>query len=86
MAITKKNTRFNDSSFFESPEFITSETPYYAVEEDTADPGRIALKFGFLHSQWPLIMAFNSITDPLTELVPGARLIIPSIGDVRNLK
>ena len=86
MAVTKENTRVNNSSFFETPKLTSVEEKYILVEEDTADPGRIALKLGFTHDQWSLVLAFNRIIDPFVDLVPGLEIIVPSVLDVRNLR
>ena len=84
--ITKENLRVTTSSYFKTPDIFSEYNRYMITEEDAYDPSRIALKMGFSHNQWPLLLAFNSITDPLLELQVGVVLIIPGSEDIKRLK
>jgi hypothetical protein len=84
--ITKEHLRVTTSSYFKTPDVINTYSRYTVTKDDVSDPSRIALKVGWAHNQWPLLLAFNSITDPINELTVGSSIIIPNNEDVKVLK
>jgi hypothetical protein len=85
-AITKKDLIINGSNYYKENFFVEQAKQYPVVFEDIADPERIATKNGYTSAQWPLIMRFNRILDPIEELVPGIYLLMPTPGDLNALK
>lgn len=86
MSVTIDDIRINESDYFHSLEFSSIPSTYILKHEDIADPGRIALKSGYRHNLWPIILKYNNIVDPMEELVVGLTLQIPAREDINRLK
>ena len=86
MSVSKDDLRINESDYYKIPTLREQPTNHRLTADDVADPGRIALTYGFSHDMWKVILKFNSIVDPIDELIPGLLLEIPSQGDVQRLR
>ena len=86
MSISKADLRINNSDYFR--EILMSKVPKYHVitELDVADPGRIALTYGFTHDLWKIILKYNHVVDPIDELSAGEILQIPDNEELKSLK
>ena len=72
------------SSFVNECEY---ETTYYRVDSsDLPDPALISFKCYGTPDFWWLIMLFNGVENPLTELAEGILLEIPSRLDIYNFQ
>ena len=86
MALTKDTLRLNNSDYYKIPKIREQPINHTLTFEDVADPGKVALNYGFSHEMWKVLLRFNSIVDPIDELIPGLILSIPNAEDLKRLK
>ena len=84
--ITKENLRIKDSNFYDVPDFVEEPTKHIITDEDILDPGRITHLYGYKFDLWSIILRFNNIIDPFSDLEPGMVLLIPSRKDLREIE